>query len=141
MNFVTPQQYTKSNLAHYHINTRAANDFLQIYPSLSSQDRLLDFGCGTGETTVAIAHGILGQFGTPGKVVGVDLSDKMITHCKDHHQTPCLTFNQLDVAHGESFSISNQSQFTCLTSFSTLHWVPNMPMAVKLFNKVDVDRN
>ena len=121
---------------------------------------MLDFGCGTGETTVAIAHGILGQFGTPGKeslslckmqnylmilacyqVVGVDLSDKMITHCKDHHQTPCLTFNQLDVAHGESFSISNQSQFTCLTSFSTLHWVPNMPMAVKLFNKVDVDRN
>ena len=39
MNFVTPQQYTKSNLAHYKINTNAVNDFVQIYPSLGPQDR------------------------------------------------------------------------------------------------------
>ena len=42
----------------------------------------MDFGCGTGETTVAMAQGVLGDLGHPGEVVGVDISGDMIRHCR-----------------------------------------------------------
>ena len=101
--------------------------------------RVLDFGCGTGETTLALAEGELGGAGTPGEVVGVDLSQEMIQHCQSHHQTstnPSLSFTQLDVTRAESFISSNLASFSCLTSFSCLHWVQDMPAAVRMFNKV-----
>ena len=68
MKFITPAQYSKSNQAHYLINTAAVNDFNTVHPQLGENDRLLDFGCGTGETTVAMAEGILGNLGKPNKV-------------------------------------------------------------------------
>ena len=68
MKFVTPSQYTKSNQAHFVINTKAANDFTKVHAALGPNDKVLDFGCGTGETTVAIAQGSLGHLGTPGQV-------------------------------------------------------------------------
>ena len=39
MNFVSPAQYSKSNLAHLTINCRAVADFVQIYPALGREDR------------------------------------------------------------------------------------------------------
>merc|ERR1719400_1627666 len=138
MNFVSPAQYTKSNLAHFTINRRAVTDFLRIHPGLGPQDRLLDFGCGTGETTLALAQG---GPGAGGEVVGVDISEEMITHCQSTPQTSPtntsnLSFIQLDVTRAESFISSNLASFSCLTSFSCLHWVPDMPAAVRMFNKV-----
>ena len=99
----------------------------------------MDFGCGTGETTLALAQGGLGALGTAGEVVGVDLSQEMIKHCQSQHNTsntPCLSFSQVDVTQAESFISSNLASFSCLTSFSCLHWVPDMPAAVRFFNKV-----
>lgn len=136
MKFITPAQYSKSNQAHYVINTSAVNDFTQVHPQLGENDRLLDFGCGTGETTVAMAEGILGNLGKPSKVVGVDISDDMISHCSETHQTANLSFQQLNVSDGESFISSNSNSFSMVSSFSCLHWVPNQPDAVSLFNKV-----
>ena len=101
--------------------------------------RVLDFGCGTGETSLALAQGELGGVGTPGEVVGVDLSQEMIQHCQSQHQTsttPSLSFTQLDVTRAESFISSNLASFSCLTSFSCLHWVPDQPAAISFFNKV-----
>ena len=154
MKFVTPSQYTKSNQAHYIINTTAVNDFIKMNPKLGVNDRVLDFGCGTGETTLAIAQGNLGDLGHPGqvgshhiplfpnynplnfKVVGVDISEDMISHCQQQHNLPSLSFQKLDVAQGDSFISSNKSSFSAVTSFSCLHWVPDMPATVSLFNKV-----
>ena len=101
-----------------------------------SSVRLLDFGCGTGETTVAMSGGVLGDLGRPGQVLGVDISEDMIAHCREHHQSPNTTFQQLDVSRGQSFTSSNLSSFSLVTSFSCLHWVPDQPAAVGLFNKV-----
>ena len=39
MNFVTPTQYSKSNLAQLTINWRAVSDFVEIYPALGREDR------------------------------------------------------------------------------------------------------
>ena len=99
--------------------------------------RLLDFGCGTGETTRALAEGGLGGLGAGGEVVGVDISQEMIQHSRSQHSTtPRLSFTQLDVSRAESFISSNLASFSCLTSFSCLHWVPDMPATVRMFNKV-----
>ena len=98
--------------------------------------RLLDFGCGTGETTVAMSQGVLGQLGQPGEVVGVDISGDMIGHCRQHCQAPNTSFHQLDVTQGDSFTSSHLSSFSLVTSFSCLHWVPDQPAAISLFNKV-----
>lgn len=70
--------------------------------------------------------------------MGVDISHDMIAHCQEHHQpkTPNMTFQQLDSAQGASFTADNASSFSLVTSFSCLHWVPNMPATVTLFNKV-----
>ena len=81
MKFVTPSQYTKSNQAHYIINTTAVNDFIKMHPKLSVNDRVLDFGCGTGETTLAIAQGNLGDLGQPGEV-GPFSGKQIIISCK-----------------------------------------------------------
>ena len=103
---------------------------------------MLDFGCGTGETTLALAQGGLGGLGTAGEVVGLDISQEMIKHCQSQHQThnthntASLSFSQVDVTQAESFISSNLASFSCLTSFSCLHWAPDMPAAVRFFNKV-----
>ena len=84
MDFVDPDQYTKSNEAHFNINRRAVNDYVKIYSCFGSQERyrnfgqynlmknflksILDFGCGTGETTAAMANGAMGQLGSPAEV-------------------------------------------------------------------------
>ena len=102
---------------------------------------MLDFGCGTGETTLALAEGGLGGLGAAGEVVGVDLSQEMIQHCQSTHltsTTPGLSFTQLDVTRAESFISSHLASFSCLTSFSCLHWVQDMPATISLFNKVQL---
>lgn len=136
MKFITPAQYSKSNQAHYIINTTAVNEFTKVHPQMGPDDRLLDFGCGTGETTVAMSEGVLGNLGQPREVLGVDISEDMITHCNNTHKTPNLSFQQLNVSAGQTFISSNTSSFSLVTSFSCLHWVPNQPDAVSLFNKV-----
>ena len=60
----------------------------------------------------------------------------MISHCTKTHQASNLSFQQLDVSDGKSFISSNSSSFSMVSSFSCLHWVPNQPDAVFLFNKV-----
>ncbi|XP_023331074.1 uncharacterized protein LOC111703382 [Eurytemora carolleeae] len=138
MRFVTPHQYSQSSKAHFTINTNAVNQMVKFFPPLSAKDKVLDFGCGTGETTVALAAGELGNLGKPGQVLGVDISQEMIDHCKLLHTTPNLKFQQLDVETRvcQAFAAEQEGQFDLVTSFSCLHWVPNQPAAVSFFNKV-----
>ena len=83
-----------------------------------------------------MSGGLLGDLGRPGQVLGVDISQEMISHCQGHHQAHNTTFQQLDVTKGEFFTSSNLSSFSLVTSFSCLHWVPDQPAAVGLFNRV-----
>ena len=136
MKFVTPSQYTKSNSQHFIINTRAVEDFRNVHQALGPDDSVLDFGCGTGETTLALVQGELGSLGQPGEVVGVDISDSMVQHGQDTHHHPNLSFQQLDVTQADSFLADKRSSFSLVTSFSCLHWVPDVPAAVSVFNSV-----
>ena len=68
--------------------------------------------------------------------MGVDISDDMIKHSQSHHPHSNLSFQQLDVTKGDSFVKANKETFSLVTSFSCLHWVPDVPAAVNLFNNV-----
>ena len=113
-------------------------------------------------------QGALGKLGSPGNVLGVDISEEMIRHCSDHYNgqqnlsfqvvfgkafltklTNFFSPKTLDVSNGADFCIAKESSFDMastpnqpvshelqVTSFSCLHWVPNQPDAVSLFNKV-----
>jgi len=137
MKFVTPAQYSESNKAHYVINTAAVEAMLGVQPKLGSKDKVLDFGCGTGETTLSLAQGTLGGLGTPGSVLGVDISPDMVSYCNQHYnKQDNLQFQTLDVTKGEDFCQKNSGLFSMVSSFSCLHWVPDQPAAVSLFNRV-----
>ena len=56
MKFMTPEKYTKTQEGHFVINTDAVNQFVEIYGPLDCNDKVLDFGSGTGESTAAIAQ-------------------------------------------------------------------------------------
>jgi len=140
MKFVTPAQYSESNQAHYVINTAAVRDMLAVHSvqsRLGTGDKVLDFGCGTGETTLSLAQGTLGGLGTPGSVLGVDISPDMVSYCNQNYSNQDnLQFQTLDVTNGEDFYEKYTGVFSLVSSFSCLHWVPDQPAAVSLFNRV-----
>ena len=69
-------------------------------------------------------------------MLGVDISEGMIQHSQTHHPHPTLSYQQLDVRDADQFIADNMSSFSMLTSFSCLHWVTDLPAALKVFNKV-----
>ena len=56
MKFMDPEKYSKTQAGHYVINTAAVNQYAAVYPTLTEKDKVLDFGSGTGETTLAITN-------------------------------------------------------------------------------------
>jgi len=138
MKFVSPKQYTASNEAHFVINSNAVNQLTKMYSAVSNNHKVLDFGCGTGETTHAMAKGELGNLGRPESVMGLDISKDMIDHCASNYSAPNLKWRQMDVESKEcqSFCSEQNGKMDLVTSFSCLHWVPNQPAAVQMFNRV-----
>ena len=55
MKFVSPEMYARSQESHFVINTNVVNEFTELFGPVGEDDRVLDFGSGTGETTSALA--------------------------------------------------------------------------------------
>ena len=55
MKFVSPEMYARSQESHFVINTDVVNEFTELFGPIGEDDRVLDFGSGTGETTTALA--------------------------------------------------------------------------------------
>ena len=133
------------------MNKNAVNEYVEVCGPLNQDDKVLDFGSGTGETTSAMAQvnghdsafidnsflkGVLGNLGKPGFVTGSDLSHDMIKHCRERYNIENLEFHQLDVTDGEEFGDRRAGQFSLVTSFSCLHWVNDHQAATKLTARV-----
>ena len=56
MKFISPEMYARSQESHFVINSDVVNQFAEIFGTLGTSDRVLDFGSGTGETTSALAQ-------------------------------------------------------------------------------------
>ena len=137
MSFMTPERYAKTQAsAQFLRNTKTADEFAEYYGPLDGNEKVLDIGSGSGETTVAMAQGILGNLGKPGHVVGSDLSFDMVEYCRKTHKMETLTFEKLDVTKGEEFAQNNSDSFSLVTSFWCLHWVTDHVATAQLVNKV-----
>jgi len=139
MKFVTPRQYAASKEANYTINSEAVNQFTKMYSPLNNRERVLDFGCATGETTNAMARGELGNLGKPESVIGTDVS-QFVDHCRSTYSTQNLTWKHCDDVESKDWQKfaqqENNGKMDLITSFSYLHWVQNQPKAVQMFNKM-----
>ena len=107
MKFMTPEKYSKSQESHFILNGNVVNEFSEIFGPLSQNDRVLDFGSGTGETTSAMAQvesifipnnirfmkGLLCNLGKPGYVTGSDLSHDMIKFCQGKYNIELNSYN------------------------------------------------
>jgi SAM-dependent methyltransferase len=66
------------SLDFYDYELRAHQEHLRAAYGISSGDRVLDIGCGTGLTTREAAHRA-----APGRVVGVDVSERMLERARE----------------------------------------------------------
>lgn len=88
-------------------------------------DQILDIGSGDGKISAWIAKQ------TPrGKVVGLDISDKMVLKASSSFHEPNLRFLQ-----GSATAIPFREQFDKVVSFSTLHWVLPQEVALESMKK------
>ncbi|MEF8776552.1 MAG: class I SAM-dependent methyltransferase [Haloarculaceae archaeon] len=73
------------------------------------EERVLDFGCGTGTLTAAIAH-------RGASVVGVDADGGLVERARENH--PDLQFHHVDAT---DFSLAESAD--AVLSNSVLHWI------------------
>jgi trans-aconitate methyltransferase len=80
--------------------------------NFSGDEKVLDIGCGDGYLTSLIAAEVL-------DAVGIDLSPSMVTFAEGQFGADHLHFRVLDAR-----LLDYENQFDLITSFTTLHWVP-----------------
>lgn len=95
--------------------------FLKEVP-IAASDRVLDIGCGTGESTRDAA-----RLATQGFVLGVDLSSKMLGFARDRCRAEGLTNVEFEQADAQVHPFSAGSFDVAISSFGTMFF--NDPVA------------
>lgn len=91
----------------------------------NGHDTLLDIGCGSGDVTIDLVLPKMPR--NYQKVVGMDISEKMVTFARERfcNKFMDLQFEQGDIG-GEMKQFSKYlGEFDHVTSFFCLHWVQN----------------
>ncbi|MEU6355441.1 class I SAM-dependent methyltransferase [Streptomyces sp. NPDC047072] len=98
--------------------------------TLSEKARVLDLGCGTGLPTAL-------QLAEAGcEVVGVDLSDRMVTVAREN--VPTGTFHRADIADLRPAGPLDLGRFDAVTAFFSLLMLPRaeIPLALRTIHHV-----
>jgi ubiquinone/menaquinone biosynthesis C-methylase UbiE len=96
--------------------------------NFSSDDHLLEVGCNLGQFTVTLAeHGF--------RVTGIDLANTVIVAQRNAELLGLkkVEFQQADV---ENLEVFPDQTFDGVVSFSTLRYVPNLPLALREIYRV-----
>jgi SAM-dependent methyltransferase len=80
---------------HFFIRGRLAELVMRLPPGLAVR-RILDFGCGIGDTSRRLAETFAGA-----EVVGVDTAERALAWARDHHASERVRFAALDDGTGE----------------------------------------
>lgn len=97
-----------------------AMESLEKFP-IQHTDNILDVGCGDGKITALIAENT-----SEGSVVGIDISENMISKAASQFKNNNLHFLQADAT-----ALPFKEQFDKIVSFCTLHWVVKQEQAIK----------
>ncbi|KAH9947415.1 S-adenosyl-L-methionine-dependent methyltransferase, partial [Amylocystis lapponica] len=89
-------------------------------------ERIIDFGCGTGEVTRKIKQAV----GDTGLVVGVDSSQSMIDKSKTDSIDHAFVSDVQDLQFPSTWAEDLQSGFDAVFSNATLHWCKRDPKGV-----------
>lgn len=118
-----PKLYSTQNSLQTTDNIHVIYKYLSLM-QWGDQDGLvvLDVGCGEGRTTADILLPKLPP--TVSKVIGCDLSEKMIQFAKERYSSTKLEFCNLDI--GDSSACQSlSSNFDRIFSFYCFHWIPD----------------
>lgn len=99
--------------------TLAAENLARL--ELRGTERILDVGCGDGETTAAISRRV-----PDGSVLGIDPSSDMIAFAGKNHAGPNLRFEI-----GDARRLPFHDEFDLVVSFYALHWVSEQDAALR----------
>ncbi|AKB56581.1 SAM-dependent methyltransferase [Methanosarcina sp. A14] len=96
--------------------------------NLKGNERFLDVGCGDGKLSAEVAKNL-----PEGSVLGIDLSEEMITFARNHYSQekfPNLAFMQANAS-----ELTFDSEFDIVFSNAVLHWIKVPEAALKGFLK------
>lgn len=97
-----------------------ALESLEVF-SFDKNDKVLDLGCGTGSITTEIAPKV--PFGM---VIGLDISESMLTYAREHYQGSNIIYMQ-----GDARNLPFIEQFDKVTAFLSLNWINEQQQALR----------
>jgi trans-aconitate 2-methyltransferase len=103
-----------------HYQWQTAIDSLNDFP-FERGDQVLDVGCGDGKVTAVVSDRV-----PEGAVVGIDISEAMITEAASRFHQNNLTFLQ-----GNATAIPFKDRFDKVVSFNAMHWVLEQKTALE----------
>ncbi|KAL1122095.1 hypothetical protein AAG570_003501 [Ranatra chinensis] len=86
----------------------------------TSEERVLDIGCGPGTVTAQVILPILPPDAT---IIGSDISESMIKFANDEYGGARLKFKQMDIVSKDIWDKWNEETFNKIFSFYCLHWI------------------
>ncbi|KAI9443058.1 S-adenosyl-L-methionine-dependent methyltransferase [Lactarius indigo] len=116
------------NIASYVYSSRATALILQLLDARPGE-RILDFGCGSGEVTAEIARLV----GPQGMVVGVDTSESMIAKARETTKLPDTLLIKCDIQAPqllEELPPDFVGRCDKIFSNAVLHWCSRDPLGV-----------
>ncbi|MET7951022.1 class I SAM-dependent methyltransferase [Micromonospora sp. NPDC005324] len=104
-----------SNLFDYDAELRLHNELFRAAAHVGSRDRVLDIGCGTGQSTREAARAA-----AAGSAVGVDLSAPMLERARQLSSDEGLTNIIFEQADAEVHRFSSTPYDVCISRFGTM---------------------
>ncbi|KAJ8730693.1 hypothetical protein PYW08_002106 [Mythimna loreyi] len=99
-----------------------------------NNNNILDIGCGDGSVTNMLKKYIPTDF----KLLGCDISEKMVNFANDHHCNEQTSFTVLDIE--SDLPEGMKGKFDHVFSFYALHWIINQERAFKnIYNLLSED--
>ncbi|CAD7079457.1 unnamed protein product [Hermetia illucens] len=128
----SPSSYAQVN----RVQRQDAEQLLEEYSKIirwrnNGKENVLDIGCGPGDITIDF---VLPRMSRPiGKLVGVDVSEKMIKYAKRLYECEDVHFQTLDIENGDIdlFLKDYPEGFDHITSFYCLQWVRDQKKGMK----------
>lgn len=104
---------------HSNLPWKWAMESLEVFP-LEKDDTVLDLGCGTGSITIEIAAKV-----PSGIVIGLDISEEMLTYAREHYQASNVIYMQ-----GDARDLPFVEQFDKVVALLTLNWIKEQELAL-----------